>query len=679
MKKIIFIFISFLIAGNLFAQWNTDRLMTIGRNAMFFEDYVVAIQYFNQVITVKPHLPEPFMFRGMAKAQLGDFIGADRDLTEALNRNPFVPQAFYARGFARHRLGFFQEAADDFSRALDFSPNSSFILLNRMAALANLGNYEKALTDLERFMRMNPRMTEILHDKGRLLMAMNDTVGAIQVFDQFIEAEPYNSMAWSARALLFLQDDDLENALIHYNRAIELGSRFAGDFINRGIIHVRQYNFMQALSDYDAAIRIDGTNLLAFYNRALLRANLGDTNNALEDLNTVLRLDDTQMEARLRKAMLEFELGNFQEAINDYRIIIDRHPNFIPAYIGIAHSFRSMGNITESQRYAVMAMDIEEKLAQARANATDDDYEEQDIVAENLISQQGRQSNPSRRAEVFNRFVTQDMERAERESRFASHTRGTIQYQYTDLVTERNFVLTFYARADVFRRTNLFHPLIEMQNRERNLSSTLRITNNEIPLTEEATRLHFSTIEQLSRQIQNEPNNAVLLFSRAMEYATVHDFAASITDLDRTISLQPDFALAYFMRANIRYRQAEFENLTTETPSFELGSLLSLDRHSNFVIELVLSDYNRVIALAPDFSFAYFNKANVLAGMHNFSEAIRYYTRAIEIDPNFAEAYFNRGLLRLFIGEDNDGMSDLSIAGELGMYTVYNLIQRFSR
>ena len=41
------------------AQMNTDRLLAIGRNALYFEDYVLSIQYFNQVIKIKPFLAEP--------------------------------------------------------------------------------------------------------------------------------------------------------------------------------------------------------------------------------------------------------------------------------------------------------------------------------------------------------------------------------------------------------------------------------------------------------------------------------------------------------------------------------------------------------------------------------------------------------------------------------------------
>ena len=42
------------------AQINTDRVMAIGRNALYFEDYVLSIQYFNQVINAKPYLSDPY-------------------------------------------------------------------------------------------------------------------------------------------------------------------------------------------------------------------------------------------------------------------------------------------------------------------------------------------------------------------------------------------------------------------------------------------------------------------------------------------------------------------------------------------------------------------------------------------------------------------------------------------
>ena len=57
----------------LFSQINTDRVMTIGRNALYFEDYVLSIQYFNQVINAKPYLADPYFYRGLAKINLDDY------------------------------------------------------------------------------------------------------------------------------------------------------------------------------------------------------------------------------------------------------------------------------------------------------------------------------------------------------------------------------------------------------------------------------------------------------------------------------------------------------------------------------------------------------------------------------------------------------------------------------
>ena len=73
------------------AQLNTDRITAIGRNALYFDDYVLSIQYFNQVIKLKPYLSEPYLLRAIAKIQLGDYTGAELDCNAAIERNPFQP------------------------------------------------------------------------------------------------------------------------------------------------------------------------------------------------------------------------------------------------------------------------------------------------------------------------------------------------------------------------------------------------------------------------------------------------------------------------------------------------------------------------------------------------------------------------------------------------------------
>ena len=64
------------------AQFKTDRLVMIGRSALYFEDYVLSIQYFNQAISAKPYLYEPWFYRGVAKYYL-DEQGLAADIAKA--------------------------------------------------------------------------------------------------------------------------------------------------------------------------------------------------------------------------------------------------------------------------------------------------------------------------------------------------------------------------------------------------------------------------------------------------------------------------------------------------------------------------------------------------------------------------------------------------------------------
>jgi len=160
----------------------------------------------------------------------------------------------------------------------------------------------------------------------------------------------------------------------------------------------------------------------------------------------------------------------------------------------------------------------------------------------------------------------------------------------------------------------------------------------------------------------------------------VQDFQSAIEDLNKAILLRSDFALAYFTRANIRYKYIDYlKNTFLESNiAAELKEKKNnFEQERKYDVEMLMRDLDKVNELLPDFAFSYYNKANILTTQQDFKTAIQNYSKAIEIDQDFAEAYFNRGLTYLFTGENAKGLADLSKAGELGIYQAYNLIQRF--
>jgi tetratricopeptide (TPR) repeat protein len=194
-------------------------------------------------------------------------------------------------------------------------------------------------------------------------------------------------------------------------------------------------------------------------------------------------------------------------------------------------------------------------------------------------------------------------------------------------------------------------------------------------LTADMVNQHFVQINQLSDQINQLERMAMpqstineqlcaIYIARAFEFALVQDYSSALDDITRAILINGELYFTYFCRANWRYKLLEYKRTmgeSTESADFEL----------------MMRDYDYLILHQPDFSFAYYNKANMLCIQQDFKAAIAYYTQAIEVDEDFAEAYFNRGLTYIYINETEKGIIDLSKAGELGIYQAYNLISRF--
>ena len=96
----------------------------VGRNALYFEDYMLSIQYFNRVIDSKPYLAEPYFLRAIAKYNLEDYAGAEADASQAIEINPFITDAWEVRGVSRQNMGRDADAIGDYEHALQLLPRN---------------------------------------------------------------------------------------------------------------------------------------------------------------------------------------------------------------------------------------------------------------------------------------------------------------------------------------------------------------------------------------------------------------------------------------------------------------------------------------------------------------------------------------------------------------------------
>ena len=630
-----------------FAQFNTDRITAIGRNALYFEDYVLSIQYFNQVIRLKPYLAEPYFYRSIAKIQLEDYQGALNDCNAAIERNPFSPGCYYTRGYIYRQLNRLQEAETDYSEALHFSPENRTYLLLRADTRAQMKQYDAAMEDIEQLLRREPNSPSVWSEKGQIAFLQADTLAALEAFEKVTQYDRTNPAAWSALGVTSLMLQREEDAYIQLTQAINLGSKWAGDYINRGIIHYRRHNYRGALNDYDQAVKLSPRDADCYYNRGVMRQEVGDYNHALEDLNKAIDLAPEKTEMRYQRALVGMQLKQWKNVITDLDTLIARYPYFLPAYYMIAQAYQQQGNDKEAYRYRFKAQDLEEHKEEIQAKQAAKPHTD-------LLIAQAQPQKKDHRKEFSPNAAQNQNEPAEEEQKYDSQTRGNVQKRYQDIVNEPQIILSYYSTDMSLRRTNYYHPLVEQINKSQALPAALRFTPQEMTLTAEMVDFHFAEINRLTTQIE-ENQLSTLYFARAVEFAIIKDYASAIDDCTKAIVLaDKDLeVLISFCRANWRYRLPDGD------------------------YELILRDYDHVIQLQPDFVFAYYNKANILCAKQEYKEAINYYTKAIERDADFAEAYFNRGLTYVFLGENEKGLADLSKAGELGIYQAYNMITRF--
>ncbi len=684
-KRTFIVSLIMLVSLSSFSQVDTDRVMIIGRNALYFEDYVLAIQYFNQAISAKPYLAEPYYFRAVSKFMLDDFKGAEEDATECLNRNPYYTSAYQLRGASRQNQENYELAAVDYQRSLEFFPEDRITLVNMGIVNIEMEQYDIAEKFFDVLLNRYTDYTPGYLARSHMYLQMKDTTNALNDLNYAIEIDPYTSQSFSARGLLYFQKGEYNNALADLDEAIRLDPYFEGNYINRGLVKYYLNDLRGAMADYDTVIGMDEKNLIARFNRGLLRAQVADNNRAIRDFDKVIELQPDNTIAYLNRALLNSEIGNLDGAIADINLVLDTHPDFFTGYYLRSQLKRELNDLRGAESDFAIARSIESNAHSSAVSSS-----EVLPISKDSEEKKATRDQTDQDIEKFSLLVTAGDE-DKRSSQYQRQSRGRVQNINAPVELESKFVPTYYESGYEVIRPIYFSETVEKSNRELGLNWILKVTNNEAALNEVQIQSHFRSTYHYSGEIESDPDNLNLYFARGMDYMHIQDYESALKDMDKVIDINPNLLIAYFVRAIIRTKQLEYDSQLSGESTFssiskELGVTIRGDAKGSVRLpeisvrsvyyEEVIKEYEKILKLDPDFIYAYYNRAEIYTIEKDFRAAIADYTKAIELEPQFAEAYFNRGISRLSIGETADGLDDLRKSGELGIVQSYSIIKR---
>ncbi len=221
---------------------------------------------------------------------------------------------------------------------------------------------------------------------------------------------------------------------------------------------------------------------------------------------------------------------------------------------------------------------------------------------------------------------------------------------------------------------------------------------------------HSDTVDDLTKVKEIELNLTGALIMHGLSIDNqVKDYGGAISDFDKAIEINPEFADAYYCRGLVKnHLKNPLTRIISTDQSGEINSESSLiseedDRKtesSSKDYEEIIADFDRAIKINPRHAKAYCSRGlakifsqdlcevmSVLAvnnetgsagpenrpkrkfdkiyKLSNYAGAIADFDSAIKINPRFANAYFLRGIIKVYCHDHRGAKADFDKAIEL--------------
>jgi tetratricopeptide (TPR) repeat protein len=665
MKRIIALIFLFFLILHAEGQMNIDHYMRVGQTRTQIGNYTGAIEYFNIVLKFRPHLAEAYFYRGIAKHQLEDYRGAIKDYNTAIDIKPYYPQAYTNRGMAYHNLKNFKKAIADYNRALEFDPDNENIYNNRGIAKLAQKNIEGAIDDYNEALKINPKSTYALMNRSNAKIVSGDIRGAIKDLNEVIIIRPHYAGAYLNRGLARFELDDYASALRDYDQSIKFDSQNALAFNNRGIVKQKLEDYRGAIMDYDMAILLNPEMASAYLNRAMAKEVLklpGYQNDykIAAQLNPKFDFESRRIEAEKQAFNQKYPLSNQNQQANQNQ------------------QNNQTGSIPPNQNPQDSVQNNQNQPNQATAQNIDPNKDDESEEKEESLFDEDEPDNNRNKRRV--NLMIEDSRELPGEDEEVDD--GRVQNQNIVIDLQPIFIISAFEKNAVdYDRFQYYNMAINEINEQNNYDPLLTISNK----SNAGYKSVFENFILFFNEKINIQQSSHNYLNRGIFYCLTGEYNKSLEDLNHSIELDKEQGIAYFVRANCRYKMLEEIELLAGTNaeiSVKIGQK-NLDNTLNSLepaaldYKQILDDYETLLSLNPAFFFGHFNRAFINIRLGEYNSAIADLNHAIELEPEFAEAYFNRGLTKIYLDDLEGGALDLSRAGELGIYGAYNIIKRY--
>jgi tetratricopeptide (TPR) repeat protein len=592
-----------LLAFSVNAQVNHEYFMSVGRAELSGDNFKEAINSFTIVISVRPDHFEAYFLRGIAKYNLGDFIGAEQDFTVTVHLHPLYSFGYHYRGIVRDQLHDYYNALNDLDKSIELDPFNPNLYVSRGAVKLHLESYLWSIIDFDSALSLDANISLAYLNRAVAKSMLNDFDGALRDCDKAVQLSPYNDGAFLRRGVIKYEMDDYEGAVLDFDFAIKLNKDNAYTYFNRALARFYTGDTLGTLSDYSKVIQLDPYNALSYYNRALLKTQMGDLVSALGDFDKVLMINPNNIYTYYNRAITKHQLKDYRGAIDDYSQAILLFPDFAGAYLNRSDARRTIGDEKGAWTDYERAYQIMEALNTGRIDSI-------------MLVKRYTDST------YFDKII-------EFEAEFISLELDDESANGRGIDLEPPFILQFIMDEAAYvqeLRQGYFNKVISDINENNTYNLKFAITNKEIDLSLEDAYHQIIFADSI---VKSDLGARASYFYRGIINGMVRNYYTAIQDYNMAISLDPSLVMAYLNRAMVAYEREEqnyFEQKYRSTVKISWGEHKSEPDNPTLAspdFGNAILDLNKVIELNPGLAFAYYNRAHIKNRLKDYYGAIQ--------------------------------------------------------
>jgi tetratricopeptide (TPR) repeat protein len=160
-----------------------------------------------------------------------------------------------------------------------------------------------------------------------------------------------------------------------------------------------------------------------------------------------------------------------------------------------------------------------------------------------------------------------------------------------------------------------------------------------------------------------KPDLAEAWLGRGNVFVELRRHDEAFAAFDHALALNPDLAEAWVGRGKVFAEQARHDEAIAaydRAVALKSGLAEAWLGRGNVFVELrrhdeALTAYDKALALKPDLAGGWLGRGNVFFGINRDAEALECYEKSLSLKQDFPEAQWNKALLKLSLGEYEEG------------------------